>query len=363
MPKLDKNLTEATKKTRTPRNTGSATRGRGKSKKTPERGIWTPPALEEPGEGDVVVSYSELSTYRSCPLKHLLAYKERWTKPPEEGSPLSKGTLWHAVMEIHYLGIQAFQRGNIKTREELHEWVAQRLALLLWDQDTGEQSELQQLILWMYQGHLERYGIDEQWEILGVETKIQQRLPGPDGPSPYILKGKLDLVVRDRATGKIWVVDHKSGANLPVEEDLDMNDQFGLYLWLLNEAGVPAIGAIHSANRTKMNLGDRPENQDENGEPLKVSNKKQTLDQRLKRTLMARGERELANIARDAYATAVNAYPEAVGLEPLPVYSNPGTMPFTWRGEWRDVYLIVRKGRNVHAALEELGFVQDFERH
>lgn len=358
MPKIAKTPSGATKKARSPKTTATLTRGRGKPKKM----VWEPPPLVEPGEGDVVVSYSELSTYRSCPLKHYLEYKERWTKPPEEMSPLNKGTLWHHVMEVHYLGIQKYQRGEFD-RAGLHEWVSQRIALLLWDQDTGEQSEVQELITWMYQGYIEKWGLDDQWEILGVETKIQQRLPGPDGPSPYILKGKLDLVVRDRDTGKIWIVDHKSGSNLPVEEDLDMADQFGLYLWLLNEAGVPAIGAIHSANRTKMNLGDRPENQDENGEPLKASYKKQTLDQRLKRTLMARGERELANIALDAYATAVNAYPEAVGLEPLPVYSNPDTMPFTWRGEWREVYLMSRKGRDVHEVLRELGFEQNFERH
>lgn len=362
MPKLSE-AQEAPKKTRTPRKPAAARKSPPKGGKTPARPKhWVAPPLAEPEEGDIIVSYSELSTYRSCPLKHLLAYKERWSKPPEEGSPLSKGTLWHSVLEIHYLGIQSVQRGE-RTEEEAKDWIAAELSLLLWDQKTGQQSELQSLVWWMYQGYVDMYSFDSGWEILGVEVKFQQRLHGPDGPSPFILKGKLDLVVRDRKTRKIWVVDHKSGANLPVEEDLDMNDQFGLYIWLLNEAGVPVIGAIHSANRTQRNKGDLDENWGEDGKPLAAGIKRQTLDQRMKRTLMARGKRELANIARDAYATAVNAYPEAVGLEPLPIYSNPDTMPFTWRYEWRDVYMMMRKGRAPHVALKELGFTQNFERH
>lgn len=324
---------------------------------------WKVPPLVEPEEGDVVVSYSELSTYRSCPLKHMLSYKERWSKPPEEGSALSKGTLWHEVMEIHYGALKNIQDGVWGEKQGL-DHASRNIAELLWDQRTGEQSELQSLVWWMYEGYLDKYDTDEHWEILAVEQKFQARLHGPDGASPYILKGKLDLVVRDRKTRKIWVVDHKSGSNLPNEEDLDMNDQFALYIWLLNQAGIPVIGAIHSANRTTRNAGDRPENQDpETGEPLKASTKKQTLDQRMKRTLLSRGEHELANVARDAWATAVNAYPEASGREPLPIYSNPDTMPFTWKGEWRDVYLMARKGRDIRATLKELGFVQNFERH
>ena len=38
----------------------------------------------------IVVSYSELDTFRQCPMKHALAYKQRWTRPVEEGSPLNK---------------------------------------------------------------------------------------------------------------------------------------------------------------------------------------------------------------------------------------------------------------------------------
>ena len=50
----------------------------------------------------IVVSFSEIDTYRQCPLKHEWAYKQRWKRPVEEASALAKGSLWHLVLETHY---------------------------------------------------------------------------------------------------------------------------------------------------------------------------------------------------------------------------------------------------------------------
>lgn len=316
---------------------------------------WTAPPLDEPGEGDVIVSYSELDTYRQCPLKHLIAYRERWTKPQPEDSPLAKGTLWHAVMERHFLAIQKLQHGEL-TEQEALDGTSIGIAELLWDQKTGEQSEVQSLIWWMYKGYVERYRLDPQWEVLAVEQKFQQRLPNADGtPSRYILKGKLDLVVRDRKTRKIWIVDHKSGANLPSEMELDLDDQFGLYLWLLRSAGIDVIGVIHDAARTTRNTADH------DGYDGKL--KPQTLEQRMRRTLMSRGQRELDAIGRDAWAVAVNAYPEAAGRPALPLYTSPDPRQCGWKCDYLDAHLITRKGRNLQTALAELGFEQNYERH
>lgn len=331
---------------------------------------WTAPPIVEETSADKVVSYSELDTYRQCPLKHLLSYRERWTKAPDEDSPLTKGSLWHVVMEVHYLAIQAYQHAG-ETPEafaEMLDSIATQLGALLWD--GPEQSPNQSLVWWMYQGYVEKYGYDPDWEILGVEVKFQCRLIGPAGPSPFLLKGKLDLVVRDRRTGKIWIIDHKSGANLPTMMELDIDDQFGLYCWLLRESGIQVLGVIHSATRTTRNAGDLPENQDEDGNPLKASQKKQTLDQRMHRTLMSRGEKELDSIGRDAWAVAVNMYPE-VGMNsvrsgqvpPQPLYTSPDIRSCGWKCDFLDAHLMARKGRDIRSVLTEQGFEQRFERH
>ncbi|XAO35649.1 exonuclease [Microbacterium phage FireCastle] len=325
---------------------------------------WTAPPLDEAGEGDQIVSFSELDTYRQCPLKWVLSYKERWTKAPDDDSPLTKGTLWHAVMEQHYLAIKDYQHQGQTPEafEIMKDQIAYAVAELLWD--GPDQSPNQKLVWWMYQGYVEKYGYDPDWEILGVEVKFQARLIGPNGPSPYILKGKLDLVVRHRRTRKIWIIDHKSGANLPSMMDLDVDDQFGLYTWLLRAAGIDVLGVIHNAARTTMNVGDDPDNWDpDTGEPLRKGIKRQTLDQRMHRTLMSRGQRELDAIGRDAWAVACNAYPELSGRESLPMYSAPDPRQCGWKCDFLEAHLMARKGRPIRSALAEFGFEQRFERH
>lgn len=320
---------------------------------------WKNPPLEEAEEGDIVITHSELDAYRQCPLKWFLAYNQRWTKQERpDDHPLTKGILWHEVMDVHYTGLKNIQDGVWAEQQGLDQ-IARDVSALLWD--GPEQTELQKLVWWMYQGHLAKYGRDEQWEILAVEVKFQARLQDPSGvKSRILLKGKLDLVVRDRATGKIWIVDHKSGQNLPDQMELDISDQFSLYSWLLRQAGIPVIGVIHSANRTMMNKGDDPANWD-GDKPLISNIKRQTLEQRLRRTLINFGDSELDAIARDAWAVAANAYPEHADFERLPMYSSPDPRNCGWKCDFLEAHLMARKGRPIVSALNGLGFQQHFE--
>jgi hypothetical protein len=294
-----------------------------------------------------IVSYSELDTYRQCPLKHTWAYKERWKKPPVEGGALAKGSLWHLVLERHYI--------TLSNGGDLNDCKVEALQLLH-DPVSGVQTETQELISWMYEGYVDHFGADDHWEILGVEYPFVINLPDPDGmPSPYDIKGKIDLVVRDRNNDTIWVVDHKSGANLPDQMDLEIDDQFGLYVWALNQPGHnkwTPTGAIHNAARTTRNMADKP--------GYTGKSQPQTLDQRHRRTYLNRADTELTAIALDAWAVASNAYPTT---DDRPLYSSPDPRQCGWKCDFKEVHLLARKGKNPQQALSEYGFVQDFTRH
>lgn len=323
------------------------------------------------------ISYSELDTFRQCPLKHLWSYRERWTKEQDEGGPLAKGTLWHTVMEEHYLKISEWQQRYRTRRWVIPErmWAAvladcrEAVQPYLADPKSGEQTENQALIQWMYEGYVEQYGIDPQWRILGVEMRAELPLYDPqdvamigdsrrkrtDRPVAFRIKAKLDLLVQDLNTGHRWIIDHKSGANLPTQFDLELDDQFGLYTWLMRESGTPVLGAIHSAARTTRNLGDY--------DPPPKGKKPQTLDQRMHRTYLNRSDHELTAIAIDAYNAAVNMYPEAVGFFALPLYSSPDPRSCGWKCDFKEVHLLARAGRDVDEVLVDYGFEQNFERH
>jgi len=294
-----------------------------------------------------VVSYSELDTYRQCPLKHQWAYKERWKKPAAEGGALAKGSLWHLVLEDHYLTLM--NGGTLVEAEK-----AARLHLM--DQVTGYQSETQELLEWIYDGHVAHYGAEEHWKILAVEYPFQINLKDPDGnDSPYDLKGKIDLVVQDRSNGQVWVLDHKSGAQMPDQMMMEIDDQFGIYVWALNQPGHDRwkpSGAIHSAARTTRNLPDKP--------GYKGKSLPQTMAQRFRRTYLNRSDTELRAVALDAWAVAANAYPEN---DDRPLYSSPDPRMCGWKCDYKEIHLMARQGRDHAETMTENGFVQDFTRH
>lgn len=301
----------------------------------------------------IVVSYSELDTYRQCPLKHQWAYKERWRRPVEENSALAKGSLWHLVMEEHYQVLQNHPR-TIRTKDQaVLDEAYEAVRPLIIDLRTGDQTEVQALIEWMYHGYVEQYGVEYDYDIIGIEDAFELPLRDPEGnKTDYYIKGKIDLVLRDRSNGHLWVVDHKSGSNLPNQMDLEIDDQFGLYTWAMKQQGKPALGAIHNAARTTRNQADFP--------GYKGKSTPQPLDQRFRRTYLNRSDTELDAVALDAWAVTANAYPQD---ESRPLYSSPDPRQCGWKCDFKEVHIKARKGRDPQTALREMGFEQDFTRH
>lgn len=290
-----------------------------------------------------IVSPSELSTFQQCPLKHELAYKQRWTK--ETTAPaLVKGTRWHEVLELHYNVLRDHQlQLRLHTHPEADVLEAAKAAVLaLLDLD----DEVDEIVWWMYQGHVETYGADTQWKILAVEHRAEAWLPTErGGRSNFKLKMKIDLIVRDLTTGGIWIVDHKSGRDLPKDRELDLDDQFGLYEWGIRQLGHKVIGTVYNAARTHRN-------KDQKRFP-------QPLDERFRRVRMSRSDKELDTIAVEAYRTFRTAYRYAEGEAPRAT----NTDTCRWKCDYTDACLLSRKGVDQRETLVDFGFRQDFTRH
>lgn len=231
----------------------------------------------------VIVSYSELDAYRQCPHKHDLAYKQRWT-PQETGPALARGTRWHKVLELHYGHLMSGASDKARL-QAITDYLAEVYKV---DAEDAE------LLAWMYDGHVEMWGLDGQWEVLGVEQARLVQLPYPNGRrSPYWLRMRIDLLVAERMGPhtKVWVVDHKSGKDLPKTKQLDIADQFGLYTWGERALGTPVFGQLYSAARTyRHKTGDRP------------------VDERFARYRLYKTDIELQTIATEAMVTARLAY-------------------------------------------------------
>lgn len=313
----------------------------------------------------IVVSWSEISSYRQCPHKHLLQYKQRWTKPNPANSALNKGTLWHKVVEVYYT---SQMHGNDKAtaladaRREIHDYRV-----------LGIDSEVLDLIEWMLEGYHRRWAFDSEWdwEVLAVEQRFQLPLRTASGRhSGFVLKGGIDLIVRDRSNGRVSLIDHKTCANLPKDLELELNDQFALYLWAMRQLkdkfGYRVFNAIHNAVRTTRNNGDYPEKVAEwhrvkaaGGKPG-AQPKPQQLEGRFSRYLMDRTDKELDTVAAEALATVRQAYSKSNTHQ-----RHPDQDRCRWMCSYTEACLIGRKLTDERETrfLLDTGHSQDFRRH
>jgi hypothetical protein len=321
----------------------------------------------------ITVSYSELDNARHCLLKHRLAYRDRWV-PDHVGGARHLGTQWHLLLQAHYLELMRLQ-GEIRAgefgatglqapapdrpfsrwqypdgaAERIHKAVTDPEGLaagVLYHPESGNQDEQQKLLEWMYAGYLARWGLSPEWTILAVEYTPVSWLPTVTGAkSRFDLKTKIDLVIQSVTDWLIWLVDHKSGSKSPDPRSMAIDDQFGLYTWILRRMGRPVHGAILNYASTYQ------------------TKKPKAIEDRFNHYPSDRSDAELDEIARDAYRTCVQAYGwDASRYGGYPIHPNP-----EWckrRCDYLNAHLAARRGfTTIEAYLTDTGWSRDPTRH
>jgi len=289
-----------------------------------------------------IISFSELDTYRQCPFKHQLAYGERWVSPVDAVA-LDRGKRVHTILENWYEALQTAD-GPRPVLED----IVRASEGTVFDQNGAYLDEIGELVHWIVEGYVDRYAYDDQWKVIAVEHDFVLPLPKPDGKNSNIkIKGKIDLLVE--WNGRLWLVDHKTAARLPSDKELDLDVQFGLYAWAMRQLGYPVHGMIYNTLRTQRNKGEM------------------ALGDRFSRTLIAKSDAELAQLAADAYQDAYQAYAglrksKKTGID-LSRHFNTDTC--RWRCPYTEACLFGAKdGRGgTRGYLGEVGFVQNFTRH
>lgn len=200
-------------------------------------------------DGITYVSFSELETWRQCPHKWKLSYGERWRAKDNPAKPdaRSKGHFFHELMEAHYASLRFgdSETALVKSREVFVSAMAQA--------QYQTQRDMYELVWAVYERYAAFYGADETWVIKGVEHEFRFKLDERFG-----LKGKVDLIVWDTERQCLVVIDHKSGAKLPKDKDLDQDVQLRLYAMALRALGHD-IGNMALYNSVRLVVGKRKE--------------------------------------------------------------------------------------------------------
>jgi len=151
--------------------------------------------------------WSRLSTVLQCPQKYaytyLLSEEEGGGKGGGNSPALIKGSLIHTGLAHHYRRMMADQQGE--NREDWYEpMIAMQFQAMQEGEAWEEHLEASQDSVRDYISH---YGLEE-FKIVAVEEMISTKI------GEYLVTGRADLIIQQRSTGKVWIVDHKTTSRI-----------------------------------------------------------------------------------------------------------------------------------------------------
>jgi PD-(D/E)XK nuclease superfamily len=293
-------------------------------------------AAVTPGAEPIVIRHSELAAFRECPLKHRLAWVEGWWSPEREANGKRElGQIWHEVLKVRYRAIKE----GITDEDELQELVADII-----EETNPDQTET---LWWMYDGYVEKYGLDPELEILSVEERLKVPFHDEDDKPlvievdgvrrPILYSWTTDLLARIQSMRGIFVVDHKSTGQPLGQMDIDLSDQFGLYTVAWQRLGEQVRGQLVSQVKTKR---------------LK---RPMTLDERFDRKYSIRTPAELRAIELDAVDTIYAMLSPRNRRRP---YSVPDPRSCGWKCDFKEPHLRLRRNidpNKVNGILKSFG--------
>jgi hypothetical protein len=150
-----------------------------------------------------VLTTSRQACASRCQREHHYSYRLGY-RPAREADALRFGSLLHAALEAWWLAAKA--GADDETR------LASALAAMAGEADPFDRARAEAMV----------FGYDARWssdlalyEVLAVEAQFETDLVNPETGAPsrtWRLGGKLDLVVRERATGQVQIWDHKTAS-------------------------------------------------------------------------------------------------------------------------------------------------------
>ncbi len=159
-----------------------------------------------------VITASRLTAYRLCKKLHWYRYI-RLRRPRKVAKALAFGTVIHAALAVWWL---VYARGGTED-EALAEALEALNEAFRQMADALEAVDLVKADV-MIRGYHARWWEDPatgRWEVVWVEATLVAPLVNPAtgrASITYTRSGKLDGVLRDRTTGELWILEHKTSS-------------------------------------------------------------------------------------------------------------------------------------------------------
>lgn len=182
--------------------------------------------------GKTITTHSMIKTQRSCPRQSLYKYVDR-LKPRRLSKPLRRGTWMHSLLEEHHAG---------RDWEAMHRSLSAKYNELF-DEEKDLYGDLPNECRALMRSYLWHYKLDP-WKVLETEFTVESEFP--DGT---LYRGKVDALIENQFG--MWIVDHKTHAQLPDLTFRLLDAQSALYLWAARRMKLPVQGFIWNYLKTK----------------------------------------------------------------------------------------------------------------
>lgn len=223
--------------------------------------------LEKMVVNKVLLSYSMMETFQGCRKQFEYCYK-RGITPAVASDSLMFGAFIHSALELWFNTIRYHQRHEdscwITRKQEFSDAFNKML-----DEEVVLSAEDKLKAVAMVDGYINAYPDDlEQFIIEDVECEFAQPLMSPDGKeeSPtFYLGGKIDGLVRTKADGGLYILEHKTAKSCSEGYigRVSINAQTALYAMAVEEARHEKVaGVIYDVlvkSQLKMSVGESEE--------------------------------------------------------------------------------------------------------
>lgn len=239
-----------------------------------------------------IVTTSARSCFRRCPQRWYWQYVMGLAPKRQTADALWFGIGVHIALAKWY---GKGQRRGPHPADTFDEWAGDEIRHIRlardFEYDEPKYEDAHELGISMLEGYIEKYGRDERWGIISIETPFSVKVVY-QGKAIAIFKSTWDGVFIDRHTGLVYLVEHKTATQIATAY-LALDDQGGIY-WAVASKVLEARGVLKDGQQIagiqynflrKAMPDDRPENE----EGLKI-NKDMTVSKRQPSPLFVRPE-------------------------------------------------------------------------
>ncbi len=196
------------------------------------------------GDSDMrLISNSQVSAWNTCRNQYRYGHDIKLMPKPTGGSsPLSLGTFGHRVLETYYASIiQGESHDSAVASTD-----AVYIKLMRDTPNPAGAMEIVGKIKPLMVGYFDNFAKTDQWDILGAEEKID--LPLSD---EYSMPIRYDLLMRNKADGKVYIVDHKFTWEFWRTVDIMLMPQLPKYIAALRASDQIVDGVMLNQIRTR----------------------------------------------------------------------------------------------------------------